>query len=49
MEQERDTTAQEQQVYTPRPTWQVWMARIGLVLFIAVVIYYYIAIARGGM
>ena len=34
--------------YTPRPAWQVWAARIGLVLFIIVVILYYINISRGG-
>lgn len=35
--------------YTPRPKWQVWLARIGLVLFIFVVIMYYINIMRGGL
>lgn len=27
------------QGYTPRPVWQVWAARVGLVLFILFVIY----------
>ena len=35
--------------YVPRPAWQVWAARIGLVLFIALIIMYYINIARGGL
>ena len=34
--------------YVPRPAWQVWAARIGLVLFIAVVAMYYINLFRGG-
>lgn len=40
---------EEQQPYTPRPKWQVWIARIGLVLFIAMIIMYYIHMMRGGM
>ena len=35
--------------YTPRPMWQVWLARVGLVLFILFLIYQYIAISRGGL
>lgn len=33
--------------YTPRPAWQVWMARIGLVLFVALVIWETVRMARG--
>lgn len=40
---------QEQPGYVPRPMWQVWAARVGLVLFILFVIYQFLAIARGGM
>ncbi len=40
---------QEQPRYVPRPRWQVWLARIGLVLFILVIIMYYINMMRGGM
>ena len=40
---------QEQEVYVPRPSWQVWAARIGLVLFILFVLYQVLVIARGGM
>ena len=35
--------------YTPRPAWQVWGARIALVVFVGLVIMYYINIARGGI
>ena len=37
-----------QEEYTPRPKWQVWGARVGVVLLAALVILYYITIARGG-
>lgn len=35
--------------YEPRPTWQVWAARGGLVLFILFVIYQLLCISRGGL
>lgn len=35
--------------YTPRPAWQVWGARIALVLFLILVVYQIIAIARSGL
>lgn len=38
----------EQPVYHPRPRWQVWGARIALVLFILLIIMYYINVSRGG-
>ena len=34
--------------YTPRPAWQVWAARIGLVLFIILLVVYYMVYFRGG-
>lgn len=37
------------EVYQPRPWWQVWGARILVVIFIILVIMYYINIARGGL
>ena len=46
MEENRD---KQQEEYVPRPAWQVWLARIGLVLFILFVIYQYLAIAKGGL
>ena len=44
-----ELTPEEQQPYTPRPAWQVWAARIGLVLFLLVLILYYLNIMRGGI
>ena len=38
---------EEERGYVPRPAWQVWAARVGVVLFIALVIYQYIRIMRG--
>ena len=55
MEEERiENTESEVQVqpekpYVPRPAYQVWAARIGLVIVIIAVILYYLNIARGGM
>ena len=34
--------------YKPRPAWQVWAARIGLVLFIILLVVYYMVYFRGG-
>ncbi len=47
-EQETGSPTPETEGYTPRPAWQVWGARIGLVIFILMIIMYYINIARGG-
>ena len=50
MEEERiDTQISDEESYVPRPRWQVWGARIALVVFIAILIMYYINIARGGL
>ena len=54
MEEERmdsmsEEVTEEQERYIPRPQWQVWGARVALVLFIVLVIMYYINIARGGL
>ena len=35
--------------YIPRPKWQVWAARIGLVVFIGIVILQILQIAGGGL
>ncbi len=32
----------EEEGYKPRPAWQVWAARVGLVVFIVVLIYEYL-------
>ena len=39
----------EAQGYVPRPAWQVWAARVGVVLAIAFVIYQLLSIAGGGL
>ena len=44
--QNENTTAQ--QGYVPRPAWQVWAARIGLVVFIGIVIAQILQIAGAG-
>ena len=50
---EFDNIPQEQPApsegYTPRPAWQVWGARIGLVIFLIFVALQILQIARGGM
>ena len=38
---------EQQTGYVPRPTWQVWLARVCLILFVALIILYYINIMRG--
>ncbi|MBR3972741.1 MAG: hypothetical protein IKJ99_02170 [Oscillospiraceae bacterium] len=51
-EQEEELEQQLQQEtpkYIPRPAWQVWGARIALVLFIALILMYMINIARGNL
>ena len=39
----------EEAGYKPRPAWQVWAARIGVVIMIICVALYYWHIASGGM
>lgn len=34
--------------YVPRPAWQVWAARIGLVIFLFVLFVYYYTLFSGG-
>lgn len=45
---ETGTAAEKEEGYVPRPTWQVWGARIAFVLFLILVILQVISIARGG-
>ena len=48
-EKRNENPEQEQQPrYVPRPAWQVWAARVGLVLFILFLIMYYMNVLRGG-
>ena len=44
-----ETTPEEESGYTPRPAWQVWAARIGLVVFIGFLIMYYVNVFGGGL
>ena len=46
MDQERKTL-EVQEEYKPRPKWQVWLARVGLVVFLITVIVFYIHLFRG--
>ena len=46
---ENEQQEQEQERYVPRPRWQVWGARVILVLFIGLLIAYYISLARGSL
>ena len=39
---------QAPEAYNPRPGWQVWAARIGLIIVIIAIALYYYHIARGG-
>ena len=40
---------EQKESYVPRPMWQVWGARIALVLFLIFVAYQILSIARGGL
>ena len=49
MEEERkEPLQQEESPYEPRPKWQVWAARLGLVVFILFLVMFYIILFRGG-
>lgn len=50
-EKETENTAPEKdsEGYVPRPVWQVWGARVGLVVFILFVMLQILSIARGGL
>ena len=48
MDNEKDTSLPEQEGYSPRPAWQVWAARLGLVIFISIVIAQILQIAGAG-
>ena len=48
MEEKEDLERQEGG-YVPRPAWQVWGARIGLALFLLLVIGQLVNMARGGL
>ena len=47
MENEEKIQIQEEG-YVPRPAWQVWGARVAVILVVVLVAMYYITIACGG-
>ena len=47
-QQDEQIPVQEAAGYTPRPKSQVWLARIGLVIFIIILIIYYATMFTGG-
>ena len=51
MDEQRNEIEQQapESGYTPRPAWQVWLARVALVLFIIIVIGQILRIAQGGL
>ena len=50
MENETSRPIQEREnEYAPRPSWQVWAARLALVLFLIVLFFYYRSILSGGI
>ena len=48
MDNHNESVIPEQEGYVPRPAWQVWAARIGLVVFIGIVIAQILQIAGAG-
>ena len=46
--QSPEVSLPEESAYVPRPVWQVWAARVGLVLFLVYMIYRYVNMFRGG-
>ena len=49
MEKQPQEAQEKTTGYTPRPAWQVWCARVALVLFIIIVCGQIYRIARGGI
>ena len=49
MEEKNIPAEEEQGGYQPRPRWQVWCARIGVVIMIVAFLLYCYQIATGGM
>ena len=45
---ENDRQEQQEEVYKPRPKQEVWLARIGLVVFLILLALYFRNIAFGG-
>ena len=41
MDEQKNQQELQEEIYTPRPMWQVWVARVALVIFILGLIMYY--------
>ena len=48
MDNELENEQPREQTYVPRPAWQVWGARVALVVFILTLLFYYLNFFRGG-
>ncbi len=48
MEKSEQFPEEVRDVYVPRPAWQVWAARIGVVLCVLFLIYQFLVLAGGG-
>lgn len=48
MDEHTESPIPEEERYTPRPAWQVWAARVGVVVMILFVIWQILQIAGGG-
>ena len=48
-QQNENPQVEEESGYVPRPKWQVWAARVALVLFLFVLLMYYLNMFRGGL
>ena len=44
-----ECAVEEHTGYMPRPAWQVWLARVALVLFVILVMGQILRMARGGL
>ena len=49
MDEHTESPIPEEERYTPRPAWQVWAARVGVVFMILFVIWQILQIAGGGL
>ena len=49
MDEHTESPIPEEERYTPRPAWQVWAARVGVVVMILFVIWQILQIAGGGL
>ena len=48
-EEKQPETQEEKKPYQPRPAWQVWGARVGLVVMIIIIVLSYLRLASGDL